>query len=64
MYVHTQVSAELLASCPAPDNGDARRPIQPLRRRLPGKRFGERGYSSQTPDNHLFIGHGLVLIQN
>jgi DDE family transposase len=53
---------ELLAFCLTPGNGDDRRPVPKLVKRLFGKLFGDRGYISQPLAQRLFVEQGLQLI--
>jgi hypothetical protein len=53
---------ELLAFCLTPGNVDDRQPVSRLVRRLFGKLFGDKGYSSQPLAEQLFIAHGVRLI--
>lgn len=52
---------ELLAFCLTPGNGDDRRPVPQLVKRLFGKLFGDRGSISQPLAEQLFVEQGLQL---
>jgi hypothetical protein len=62
LHVVVNDRGELLAVCLSPGNLDDRRPLPRLVRRLFGRLFGDRGYSSQPLAEQLLVEHRLLTL--